>query len=449
MQKLEFNFSHEGSITPDKVDIGHDGDHNATTLVFLPDDIIKSGTEYYRLFIDGFSSEPLYLKENKVEFKIPNGVLKPGVQHIQVKCYNQTNGIVSMILCSDIITASTDYSLDEGIEIPEDLRADVTTLKKELSDLVNDGKDIEETVLTAAEIAKTSAEIAKSSKDTAVDAAERATHNAEVSLTSKEEVARNTQTVLSSTKDALVYMENTRSASLDAQQAERAAEDYKNIAINAAATMEDVAHRKEVLSQVKTLYFDGDVKVYSDFSSIGTKFAYNEADGSIGGYYFNYFSRPFLFKPNTKYKVRVEKYIDFTEIGDPLYIFSAERPHTEQTPPILEITSVHFDIDNYEYTSFEFTTPHDYPENMLVFIGGKFQTEMPIKKNYQVSIVEESVAKVYTKEEIDNKLNELDIPETDLSNYYTKPEVDDMVGNIETVLDNIIAIQNTLIGGEG
>jgi hypothetical protein len=40
-------------------------------------------------------------------------------------------------------------------------------------------------------------------------------------------------------------------------------------------------------------------------------------------------------------------------------------------------------------------------------------------------------------------------PDIDLSNYYTKPEIDQKIGNIETALDNIIAIQNELIGGEG
>ena len=35
----------------------------------------------------------------------------------------------------------------------------------------------------------------------------------------------------------------------------------------------------------------------------------------------------------------------------------------------------------------------------------------------------------------------------DLSNYYTKPEIDSQIGDIETALDNIIAIQNSLIGG--
>ena len=35
----------------------------------------------------------------------------------------------------------------------------------------------------------------------------------------------------------------------------------------------------------------------------------------------------------------------------------------------------------------------------------------------------------------------------DLSNYYTKEEVDEICGDIETALDEIIAIQNTLIGG--
>lgn len=32
---------------------------------------------------------------------------------------------------------------------------------------------------------------------------------------------------------------------------------------------------------------------------------------------------------------------------------------------------------------------------------------------------------------------------------YSKKEIDNMMGDIETALDNIIAIQNTLIGGEG
>ena len=35
----------------------------------------------------------------------------------------------------------------------------------------------------------------------------------------------------------------------------------------------------------------------------------------------------------------------------------------------------------------------------------------------------------------------------DLSNYYTKDEIDNQIGDIETALDNIIAIQNSLIGG--
>ena len=35
----------------------------------------------------------------------------------------------------------------------------------------------------------------------------------------------------------------------------------------------------------------------------------------------------------------------------------------------------------------------------------------------------------------------------DLSNYYTKPEIDNQIGDIETALNNIIAIQNSLIGG--
>lgn len=35
----------------------------------------------------------------------------------------------------------------------------------------------------------------------------------------------------------------------------------------------------------------------------------------------------------------------------------------------------------------------------------------------------------------------------DFSNYYTKTEIDSQIGDIETVLDNIIALQNSYVGG--
>jgi hypothetical protein len=38
--------------------------------------------------------------------------------------------------------------------------------------------------------------------------------------------------------------------------------------------------------------------------------------------------------------------------------------------------------------------------------------------------------------------------EINMNNYYTKEEVDKIIGNIEISLNNIIAIQNSLIGGE-
>ena len=39
--------------------------------------------------------------------------------------------------------------------------------------------------------------------------------------------------------------------------------------------------------------------------------------------------------------------------------------------------------------------------------------------------------------------------DVDLSNYYTKEEINTQIGDIETALDAIIAIQNELIGGDG
>ena len=40
-------------------------------------------------------------------------------------------------------------------------------------------------------------------------------------------------------------------------------------------------------------------------------------------------------------------------------------------------------------------------------------------------------------------------PLVDLSNFYNKEEIDNKFGDVETALDTIIEIQNSLIGGDG
>ena len=167
----------------------------------------------------------------------------------------------------------------------------------------------------------------------------------------------------------------------------------------------DLTNTKEVAGIVESVYTNGDVNILSRPCNVLTEYIDSDTEVGVGAYYFNYFDCPFLLKPNTKYKVRVESYLDYGEIGDPLYIFSREDHHSVETEPLLEITSVYFDIENYEYTSFEFTTPADYPKNKWVNIGGKFDSETLVSGTYQINAVEESVAKVYSKEEIDEKID--------------------------------------------
>lgn len=441
MFNTEFNFSHNGKVQPDKVEIGHEGDHNAHTLIFIPDQTIIDNTEYFRVFIDEFSSEPIYLTNNKVEFKVPNGVLKNGVQLIQIKCYNRQNGLVTMVLCSNIITASTNFSLDECIEIPENLKADATTLRNELGELVNLGQDIKETAVNAAEIAKQSEQVVTA-------AAEVATNCSNIAETARVEVAENTSKVLNALEQTYGFCETSKSASELAVDSASMAAIAKDRAMVAAAAIEDTVRRKEVSNLVKSLYTSGDILVQSEICEILTKFVPNEAEPTIGGYYFNYFSRPILLNPNTTYKVRVEGYLDGTEIGSTLFAFDAESKHVTITPALFEITSIYFDT-NYEYTSFEFTTPSTLAENTLAFIGGKFNNENVVNGQYHINITAENTAVVYTKAEVDDKFLNIQLPEVNLENYYTKEETDLMLGDVETALDGIIAIQNALIGGEG
>lgn len=50
--------------------------------------------------------------------------------------------------------------------------------------------------------------------------------------------------------------------------------------------------------------------------------------------------------------------------------------------------------------------------------------------------------------EAQEELENLETPDVDLSNYYTKEEIDNKVGDIETALDGIITLQENLIGGD-
>lgn len=50
--------------------------------------------------------------------------------------------------------------------------------------------------------------------------------------------------------------------------------------------------------------------------------------------------------------------------------------------------------------------------------------------------------------EAQEELENLETPDVDLSNYYTKEEIDNKVGDIEIALDGIITLQENLIGGD-
>ena len=410
MLKTNFSFLHDGSVTPSKVKIGHDGDHNAHTLSFTPDEIIKEKTEYYRVFIDNFSSEPIYITDGKVEFTIPCGVLNVGVQFIQIKCYGTKNGEVSLILCSDIITASTDYSLSDGIKIPEELRADANTIKKELADLVVAGNEIN----------KTTAENAKS----AAESAEVARVCCNLVSTQKAEVEENTERVLNATEQTLsaaTTAENAKNASQ--KNAEQCQADAKLNAIYANCIKDLGVAIESILEYSEKEYVvcqDEPIEVVnSDY--------WGEAAPKK---YRSYIKINTQLKPNTTYTIISNEYY---EVGNgttealvaPTYIAFGEM----ENKVILNSNINAFgDVESFVKTTF--TTPQELLVSEPVFLvfehnaGGNF-----ISGDMLVTITA-----------LGQFPSGVDV--------YKKAEVNEILGNIDTALDGILALQENLLGGE-
>lgn len=411
MHKKEFSFSHDGSVAPNKIELGHDGDHNANTLVFTPDEVIKENTEYYRIFIDGFSSEPIYLLNDKVEFLVPNGVLNAGVQFIQIKCYGTKSGEVSLILCSDIITACTGHSLHDGIEIPEELRADATTIKKELADLVVRGTEINDTVAENAKIASESAEIARVCCNTAVAA--------------KDEVAENTAKVLTACEQTLAAEQSAANAMYAAKTS---AKESKNAAAIAAIHARSINDLGEITQSILE-YSEVEYILCQDQSI-------EVVNSEWQGAYFENCYRTYIkidveLKPNTTYTVTSNTYYEvgssLTDAITPSYISLGDIENKVVTENIV----CEGDITNYSFVKTTFTTPE------TMFINGPLF--MAFEHNATGNFIDaDMLVTISAKGMCPTGVN-----------VYSKPQVDEMVGDIEAALDNIIAIQNTLIGGEG
>ena len=341
---------------------------------------------------------------------VPNGVLNAGVQFIQIKCYGTKSGEVSLILCSDIITACTGHSLHDGIEIPEELRADATTIKKELADLVVRGTEINDTVAENAKIASESAEIARVCCNTAVAV--------------KDEVAENTAKVLTARKQTLAAEQSATDAMYAAETSAKESKNSATIAAIHAGSIKDLGEvTQSILEYGEVEYVlcqDQPIEVVNS-EWYG---AYSEP------HYRTYIKIDVELKPNTTYTVTSK----FYEIGNgiteviitPSYISLGDIENKVVSENIVS----EGDYSGYSFVKTTFTTPKTLLINGPVFmVFGHNATGNFIRDDMLVTISAKGMCPTGV-------------------NVYSKPQVDEMVGDIETALDDIIAIQNTLIGGD-
>ena len=126
MRKISFSVTPNGSIEPSLLEIGHEGEHNATTLIAtLPQELLLEAT-YYRLAIGSYQTDKLYPENSTLSYTIPQCVLICGTQFLQLEGYkNSDEGEILLVFKSDIAMVNVLPSIDPYNQITDEVKCEV------------------------------------------------------------------------------------------------------------------------------------------------------------------------------------------------------------------------------------------------------------------------------------------------------------------------------------
>ena len=475
---------------------GRQGEDNATlikpTIKGLELDAAK---EYvYRVeTIDNYdvkhTSEVMQLppqSDNKITltYSIPSSVTICGGKSSTVFIISEISGDVSEeILITPPIYVKYDSTGAENKTVTDEELEDINAIVKQMEGYMHETESFRNEVVINADNVRTCEESAKAAEESAKAAEEMATSNAinartsaEKSLTAEENAKKYAEDASASANAANELKNQTElnknASETSAKESVSAASKAKNY----AKSIEDLGNAAEKIIE----YEEREYILCEDEPTENVRYS-DSLDDFVPCTI--YFKTDVNLQPNTQYTIKTNIYFEvcyvaggIDKIETPSYIGLGVS--NNEIIPGSDI-SVYYDEVNYQYSQFTFTTPKtidntgpmymvwhgdrlmaissaDGEDNIRFTITakGQFPTlnvytkeEIDNKLN-ELDIPETDLSDYYTKSEVDNKLENIDIPETDLSNYYTKGEMDEQIGNIETALDNIIIIQNTLIGGE-
>ena len=126
MRKISFSVTPNGSIEPSLLEIGHEGEHNATTLIAtLPKELLLEAT-YYRLAIGSYQTDKLYAENNTLSYTVPQCVLICGTQFLQLEGYkNSAEGEMLLVFKSDIAMVNVLPSIDPYNQVTDEVKCEV------------------------------------------------------------------------------------------------------------------------------------------------------------------------------------------------------------------------------------------------------------------------------------------------------------------------------------
>lgn len=217
MRKISFSVTPNGSIEPSLLEIGHEGEHNATTLIAtLPQELLSEAT-YYRLSIGSYQTDKLYAENNTLSYTVPQCVLICGTQFLQLEGYkNSAEGEVLLVFKSDIAMVNVLPSIDPYNQVTDEVKCEVDDALGKLHYYVTQSDEL------AAELKNTTdecASILEEAKQTVYGKADKANTLSGYGITDAYTKSQ-TDNLLSGKADKLeewrtVYEEASHSGTLD------------------------------------------------------------------------------------------------------------------------------------------------------------------------------------------------------------------------------------------
>lgn len=152
--------------------IGYSGEHNAVSLEvgFTEEGLsLYSAADYFRIVIDGFYSEKLFLnQDNTVQYNLPQEVMKPPKVNCQLLGYKGDESEINLILKSEVFSFQVDCSevpfqkIDKGQDYFEEALHLCTTAAESAGSFCESASEFCETAQNSAKSASIYADTAVS-----------------------------------------------------------------------------------------------------------------------------------------------------------------------------------------------------------------------------------------------------------------------------------------------